>query len=46
VVAGATLDLGSGWIGPFVIAGVVGIASALPLALAFRERPMITLDRT
>jgi MFS family permease len=41
VVAGATLDLGAGWIGPFLVAGVVGIATALPLALSFRERPLI-----
>jgi MFS family permease len=46
VVAGVTLDLGSGWIGPFLVAGVVGIATALPLALSFRERPLITLIRT
>jgi MFS family permease len=46
VVAGVTLDLGSGWVGPFLVAGVVGIATALPLAVAFRERPLITFDRT
>lgn len=46
VVAGATLDLGAGWIGPFLVAGVVGIATALPLALSFRERPPITFDPT
>jgi MFS family permease len=46
VVAGVALDLGSGWVGPFVVAGVVGIATALPLALTFRERPLITFDRT
>ena len=46
VVAGVALDLGAGWVGPFVIAGVVGIATALPLALAFRERPLIAFDRT
>jgi MFS family permease len=45
IVAGVTLDLGSGWIGPFLAAGVVGIATALPLALAFRERPLIPADR-
>jgi MFS family permease len=45
IVAGVTLDLGSGWIGPFLAAGVVGIATALPLALAFRERPLIAPDR-
>src|SRR5438477_348201 len=45
IVAGATLDLGSGWVGPFLAAGVVGIATALPLALSFRERPLITADR-
>jgi MFS family permease len=38
VVAGATLDLGAGWIGPFAVAGVVGIASAVPLALDLRRR--------
>jgi MFS family permease len=36
VVAGATLDLGSGWIGPFLTAGIVGIATAVPLAIALR----------
>jgi MFS family permease len=46
VVAGVTLDLGAGWIGPFLVAGVVGIATALPLALTFRERPLVALDRT
>ncbi len=46
VVAGATLDLGAGWTGPFLVAGVVGIATALPLVISFRERPLITLDRT
>ena len=46
VVAGATLDLGAGWVGPFLVAGVVGIATALPLVLSFRERPMITFDPT
>ncbi len=46
VVAGVALDLGAGWVGPFVIAGVVGIATVLPLALAFRERPLIAFDRT
>ncbi len=38
VVAGATLDLGAGWIGPFAVAGALGIASALPLALSLRRR--------
>jgi MFS family permease len=37
VVAGATLDLGSGWIGPFLTAGIVGIATALPLAIGLRR---------
>jgi len=46
VAAGVTLDLGLGWIGPFLIAGVVGIATALPLVIGLRERPLITLDRT
>ena len=46
VVAGVTLDLGAGWVGPFVVAGVVGIATALPLALVFRERPLIRFERT
>src|SRR5437763_2091986 len=32
VVAGIALDLGSGWIGPFLVAGIVGIATVLPLA--------------
>src|SRR3989454_1246654 len=45
IVAGATLDLGSGWVGPFLAAGVVGIATALPLAISFRERPLLTADR-
>jgi len=46
IVAGISLDLGSGWIGPFLVAGIVGIAAALPLALGLRERPLITFDRT
>ena len=46
VVAGVALDLGSGWVGPFLVAGVVGIATALPLALTLRERPLITMERT
>jgi MFS family permease len=46
VVAGAALDLGSGWVGPFLVAGVVGIATALPLAMSIRERPLITFDGT
>ena len=37
VVAGAALDLGTGWLGPFVVAGAVGIACALPL-LGSRSR--------
>jgi MFS family permease len=45
IVAGVTLDLGAGWIGPFLVAGVVGIATALPLALGLRERPLIPFDR-
>jgi MFS family permease len=46
VVAGIALDLGTGWVGPFLVAGVVGIASVLPLAVALRERPLIAFDRT
>ena len=46
IVAGISLDLGSGWIGPFLVAGIVGIAAAIPLALGLRERPLITFDRT
>ena len=46
VVAGVALDLGTGWVGPFLVAGAVGIATALPLALTFRERPLIRLERT
>jgi MFS family permease len=46
IVAGLTLDLGSGWVGPFLAAGVIGIATALPLAVSFRERAPITFDRT
>ena len=46
VVAGIALDLGSGWIGPFLVAGIVGIATVLPLAVALRERPLIGFDRT
>src|SRR2546421_4785517 len=46
VVAGAALDVGTGWVGPFLVAGVVGIATALPLALALRERPLVVFDRT
>lgn len=38
VVAGVTLDLGAGWVGPFAVAGGVGIASALPLAIGLRWR--------
>ena len=45
VVAGIALDLGSGWVGPFLVAGVVGIATAVPLAVTLRERPLITFDR-
>jgi MFS family permease len=45
IVAGVTLDLGAGWVGPFLVAGVVGIATAVPLALGFRERPLVTFDR-
>jgi MFS family permease len=41
VVAGLALDLGTGWVGPFLVAGIVGIATALPLALKLRERPLI-----
>jgi hypothetical protein len=37
VVAGASLDLGAGWIGPFAVAGTVGIATALPLAIGLRR---------
>jgi MFS family permease len=46
IVAGLTLDLGAGWVGPFLAAGVIGIATALPLAVSFRERGPITFDRT
>ena len=46
VVAGIALDLGSGWVGPFLVAGTVGIATVLPLAVALRERPLIAFDRT
>ena len=46
VVAGVALDLGTGWVGPFLVAGAVGIATALPLALTFRESPLITMERT
>jgi len=46
VAAGVTLDLGLGWVGPFLIAGVVGIATALPLVIDLRERPLIRLERT
>ena len=46
VAAGVTLDLGVGWVGPFLIAGAVGIAAALPLVIGLRERPLIGLDRT
>ena len=46
IVAGVTLDLGAGWVGPFVVAGVIGIATALPLAIGFRERPLVTFDHT
>jgi MFS family permease len=38
VVAGATLDLGVGWVGPFLVAGFVGFATALPLAMNIRWR--------
>jgi MFS family permease len=38
VAAGLALDLGAGWIGPFFVAGVVGMASALPLATDARAR--------
>jgi len=46
VAAGVTLDLGLGWVGPFLIAGVVGIATALPLLIGLRERPLIRVERT
>ena len=46
VAAGVTLDLGLGWVGPFLIAGVVGIATALPLVIGLRERPLIRVERT
>ena len=46
VVAGIALDLGSGWVGPFLVAGTVGIATVIPLAVALRERPLIAFDRT
>ena len=45
VIAGATLDLGAGWVGPFLVAGVVGIATALPLVISLRERPMVEVAR-
>jgi MFS family permease len=38
VVAGATLDLGAGWIGPFAVAGAFGIVTALPLIVGLRGR--------
>ena len=46
VAAGVTLDIGLGWVGPFLIAGVVGIATALPLLIGLRERPLIRVERT
>ena len=43
VVAGATLDLGAGWVGPFAVAGVVGIVTALPLLIDLRQRALLRL---
>src|SRR5438067_5580879 len=43
VAAGVTLDLGLGWVGPFLIAGVVGILTALPLLLDLRQRALVRL---
>jgi MFS family permease len=43
VVAGATLDLGAGWIGPFAIAGIVGVVAAAPLIIDARQRPLVQL---
>lgn len=45
VVAGAALDLGAGWVGPFLVAGVVGIVTALPLVLTIRETPLVRLEQ-
>ncbi len=39
VLAGASLDLGAGWMGPFVVAGSVGLLSALPLLRLLRPPP-------
>jgi MFS family permease len=41
ILAGATLDLGAGWIGPFVVAGALGIATAVPLLTDVRQRALI-----
>src|SRR5947199_4205323 len=41
IVAGATLDLGAGWVGPFVVAGALGIATALPLLADVRARALV-----
>ena len=41
VVAGASLDLGLGWAGPFAVAGVVGILTALPLVADLRQRALV-----
>jgi MFS family permease len=40
ILAGVTLDFGAGWIGPFVVAGALGIASAAPLLADVRARAL------
>jgi len=41
ILAGATLDLGAGWVGPFVVAGALGLATALPLLADVRARALV-----
>jgi MFS family permease len=41
ILAGAALDLGAGWVGPFVVAGALGIATAVPLLFDIRQRALI-----
>jgi MFS family permease len=43
ILAGATIDLGVGWIGPFALAGVVGIVTAAPLIADLRARPLAAI---
>src|SRR5438046_9425901 len=39
VVAGVALDLGSGWVGPVLVGGIVGSRTRLPVDRGRRQRP-------